>query len=146
MIEDTERGITVMKKTNEVSKLAGVSRRTLQYYDDQGLISTKRSKYNHRLYDKKALKDIWEILLYKHMDFELKDISQLLMLSDNQKNNYLELKKNSIQKTISELEAQMSFISFVQNQGIPPLPADNEEMTYTECVEKLKQATYEGRL
>lgn len=146
MIEDTERGITVMKKTNEVSKLAGVSRRTLQYYDDQGLISTKRSKYNHRLYDKKALKDIWEILLYKHMDFELKDISQLLMLSDNQKNNYLELKKNSIQKTISELEAQLSFISFVQNQGIPPLPADNEEMTYTECVEKLKQATYEGRL
>ena len=146
MIKNTERGITVMKKTNEVSKLAGVSKRTLQYYDDQGLISTKRSKYNHRLYDKKALKDIWEILLYKHMDFELKDISQLLMLSDNQKSNYLELKKISIQKTISELEAQMSFISFVQNQGIPPLPADNEEMTYMECIEKLKQATYEGRL
>lgn len=31
-----------MKKIHEVSKLAGVSRRTLQYYDDCGLLVTKR--------------------------------------------------------------------------------------------------------
>ena len=42
-----------MKKTNEVSKLAGVSRRTLQYYDDEGILVVKRSQNNHRLYDEK---------------------------------------------------------------------------------------------
>ena len=31
-----------MKKTNEMSKLAGVSKRTLQYYDDEGLLQRKR--------------------------------------------------------------------------------------------------------
>ena len=30
-----------MKKTNEVSKLAGISRRTLQYYDDEGILVTE---------------------------------------------------------------------------------------------------------
>ena len=37
-----------MKKTNEVSKLVGVSRRTLQYYDNEGLLDVKRSKNNYR--------------------------------------------------------------------------------------------------
>ena len=31
----------VRKRTNEVSKLAGVSRRTLQYYDDEGILVTE---------------------------------------------------------------------------------------------------------
>ena len=39
---DAEEGKAVMKRTNEVSKLVGVSRRTLQYYDDEGLLGAKR--------------------------------------------------------------------------------------------------------
>lgn len=44
MLGDTEKGKTVMKKTNEVSELVGVSKRTLQYYDDEGLISAEDQK------------------------------------------------------------------------------------------------------
>lgn len=58
-----------MKKTNEVSKLVGVSRRTLQYYDNEGLLDVKRSKNNYRLYDENALERIWKIMLYKEMGF-----------------------------------------------------------------------------
>ncbi|MBM6852605.1 MerR family transcriptional regulator [Mediterraneibacter glycyrrhizinilyticus] len=42
-----------MKKTNEVSKLVGVSRRTLQYYDDEGLLKVEKSSNNHRIYFRK---------------------------------------------------------------------------------------------
>ena len=52
---DAEEGKAVMKRTNEVSKLVGVSRRTLQYYDDEGLLGAKRSELNYRLYDQQAL-------------------------------------------------------------------------------------------
>ena len=38
-----------------MSKLAGVSKRTLQYYDDEGLLMTERTKDNHRLYDRQAM-------------------------------------------------------------------------------------------
>ena len=36
----------VLKKIEEVSKLSGISKRALQYYDDEGLLRVKRSKYS----------------------------------------------------------------------------------------------------
>ena len=69
---DAEEGKAVMKRTNEVSKLVGVSRRTLQYYDDEGLLGAKRSELNYRLYDQQALERIWRIMIFKEMGFELK--------------------------------------------------------------------------
>ena len=43
-----------MKKVNEVSQLAGVSKRTLQFYDDEELLPAERSEGNYRLYDDAA--------------------------------------------------------------------------------------------
>ena len=74
-----------MKKTNEMSRLAGVSRRTLQYYDDEGLLITERTCDNHRLYDRQAMERIWEILVYKAMDFELGEIRHIVEGSEEQK-------------------------------------------------------------
>ena len=42
-------------KISEASKIAGVSKRTLQYYDDEGLLSVKRMENNHRDYDLESL-------------------------------------------------------------------------------------------
>lgn len=44
-----------MKRVEEVCLLSGVSRRTLQYYDDEGILPAKRSEENYRLYDEAAL-------------------------------------------------------------------------------------------
>lgn len=61
----------IMKKINEVSQLVGVSKRTLQYYDDEGILLIERTTNNHRVYDQHTLEQIWQILIYKEMDFEL---------------------------------------------------------------------------
>ena len=79
-----------MKKVSEVSRLAGVSRRTLQYYDDEGLIMAERSKDNYRLYDDAAMERVWKILVFREMEIELKDIRKLLDLSDEERNMYLQ--------------------------------------------------------
>ena len=68
----------VFKKIEEVSKLSGVSKRTLQYYDDEGILPVKRSKNNYRLYDDETIERLWEILWYKEMGFDLKGIKQIL--------------------------------------------------------------------
>lgn len=60
---NAEKGKAVMKKVNEVSRLAGVSRRTLQYYDDEGVIKVKRTKNNYRMYDQMALRKLWELMI-----------------------------------------------------------------------------------
>ena len=128
-----------MKKTNEVSKLVGVSKRTLQYYDDEGLLFIERSSNNHRLYDKKTLERIWKILVYKEMGFELREIKCLLEFSDNQKKICLEQRMEEIKNQVMELKMQMKWILSVQNHGIPPVPIDMSGITYMESIVELRE-------
>ena len=58
-----EKGRFVMRKTKEVSHLVGVSKRTLQYYDDKGLLDVKRDENNYRLFDEEDINQILFILL-----------------------------------------------------------------------------------
>lgn len=44
----------------------------------------ERASNNHRMYDRRALERIWEILVYKEMDFELKEIKFCWMFQMNQ--------------------------------------------------------------
>lgn len=129
----------VMKRTNEVSKLAGISRRTLQYYDDEGILVTERSRNNHRLYDKEALEKIWEIMLYKEMGFELKEIRQLLQATDNKKKEYLRRKIEIVRGDIKKREEQIEFISLILGHGIPHMPEESDGMTYVKSIEELRR-------
>ncbi len=68
-----------MMTVHEVSKLSGVSIRTLQYYDSIGLL--KPSDYTesgYRLYDDIALERLQMILLFKELEFPLKEIGKIL--------------------------------------------------------------------
>ena len=64
---------------NEVSKLTGVSIRTLQYYDKIGLLKPSRyTEAGYRLYDDVALAQLQQILLFKELEFPLKEIKQIM--------------------------------------------------------------------
>ncbi len=63
----------------ELAKLAGVSIRTLRYYDKIGLLKPiDRAESNYRFYGKDELYRLQQILFYKELDFELKKIKKLL--------------------------------------------------------------------
>ena len=69
-----------MKTVNEVSKLTGVSIRTLQYYDKIGLLRpTEYTESGYRLYDDAALERLQQILLFRELEFPLKLITDSLM-------------------------------------------------------------------
>lgn len=128
-----------MKKTNEVSKIVGVSRRTIQYYDDEGLLMVERTPNNQRLFDEHALTRIWEILIYKEMNLELKEIKCLLGLEEDQKKRYLENHMKEIGKEITKLQVQMGFISLVQIYGMPEAPTAESGKTYVKRIEELRK-------
>ena len=68
-----------MMTIHEVSKLAGVSVRTLHHYDAIGLLPpTVRSEAGYRLYDDVALARLQSILLFRELAFPLKDIKRML--------------------------------------------------------------------
>lgn len=52
----------MMSKISEVSKRTGLSKRTLQYYDDEGLLHVPRSPDNYRMYDGETMQEQIELI------------------------------------------------------------------------------------
>ena len=72
-----------MMTVHEVSKLAGVSIRTLQYYDKIGLLHpTGYTDAGYRLYDDADLERLQHILLFRELEFPLKDIKAIINSPD----------------------------------------------------------------
>ena len=68
-----------MMTVNEVSKLTGVSIRALQYYDKIGLLHpAEYTEAGYRLYDDAALERLQQILLFRELEFPLKDIQKIV--------------------------------------------------------------------
>ena len=68
-----------MKTVKEVSKLTGVSVRTLHHYDAIGLLKpTQVTESGYRLYDDTALRRLQTILLFRELRFPLRDIQAIL--------------------------------------------------------------------
>lgn len=72
-----------MKTVKEVSRLTGVSVRTLHHYDAIGLLKpAKVTEAGYRLYDDAALGRLQTILLFRELQFPLKEIRDLLDTPD----------------------------------------------------------------
>ena len=68
-----------MRTVKEVSKLTGVSVRTLHHYDAIGLLKpTKVTESGYRMYDDTALSRLQTILLFRELQFPLKEIKAIL--------------------------------------------------------------------
>ena len=68
-----------MKTVNEVSRQTGVSIRTLHYYDAIGLLRpTQITESGYRLYDDTALERLQNILLFRELQFPLREIREIL--------------------------------------------------------------------
>ncbi len=68
-----------MKTISQVAELAGVSTRTLQYYDEIGLLNpSELSPSGYRLYDEEAMQTLQQILFFRELGFRLKEIKEML--------------------------------------------------------------------
>ena len=101
-----------MKSISQVAKLTGVSIRTLQYYDEIGLLKpSKLTAAGYRMYDDNTLQILQQILFFKELGFPLKEIKEILEKPDfdriaafkKQKELFL-LKRDRLDRLIQLLE------------------------------------------
>ena len=98
-----------MMTVHEVSRLTGVSIRTLQYYDRIGLLPpAEYTDAGYRLYDDAALETLQQILLFRELEFPLKDIGRIIhnpsfdrQKALDQQIELLELKKEHLDSLIT---------------------------------------------
>lgn len=120
-----------MRTVNEISKITGVSVRTLHYYDAIDLLKpSKITEAGYRLYDDTALSRLQSILFFRELQFSLKEIKSILdspvydpAEALNQQIHLLELQKQRIEKLISlarevqlKGDYKMNFDAFNQDE------------------------------
>ena len=68
-----------MYTVKQLSRMAGITPRTLHYYDEIGLLKPSRVGDNgYRYYGEEALLRLQQILLYRELDLPLEDIKQIM--------------------------------------------------------------------
>ena len=108
-----------MMTVNEVSKLAGVSIRTLQYYDKIGLLHpTGYTDAGYRLYDDADLERLQHILLFRELEFPLKDIKMIVNSPDFDRSKALEQQIELLKLKKEHIENLMNFALGIKLLGV----------------------------
>jgi DNA-binding transcriptional MerR regulator len=130
----------------QLATLAGVSVRTLHYYDEIGLLQPARVEKNgYRYYEEKELLTLQQILFFRELDFSLEDIQRIVSspyfdmrqaLRDQRK--LIELKKNRLNRLIQTIDKTIKKLNKETSM-------DDQELYGNFTKEEMNQYTEEAR-
>ena len=102
-----------MYTVKQLSKLAGITPRTLHHYDEIGLLKPSRVGDNgYRYYGEESLLRLQQILFYRELDIPLADIKQIMAESRFDVLNALESHKQALKK---QMERTKRLLKTVDN-------------------------------
>ena len=108
-----------MMTVHEVSRFAGVSIRTLQYYDRIGLLRPAGyTDAGYRLYDDEQLERLQCILLFRELEFPLKDIIAIMDSPDFDRSRALEQQIELLRLKKEHIENLMNFALGIKLTGV----------------------------
>lgn len=108
-----------MMTVHEVSRLTGVSIRTLHYYDKIGLLHpTEKTEANYRLYSDSDLERLQQILLFRELQFSLKEIQSILDSPDFDRNRALEQQIEMLELQKEHLENLINLARGIRMTGV----------------------------
>jgi DNA-binding transcriptional MerR regulator/quercetin dioxygenase-like cupin family protein len=102
---------TMAYTVKEVAAMSGVSVRTLHFYDESGLLKPARCGGNgYRYYEEAQLLELQQILFYRELGFELKEIRRILSRGDFEKIAALESHRAALESHVSRTRALIATI------------------------------------
>lgn len=103
---------TFLKNIKDIAKLFNVPKSALRYWEKKGLISLERNKENdYRVYSKKSISEIQDLLMYRSLGLSLKDICRINEASVDsnieiiiKRRGVLELEMQRLEDTMNKLD------------------------------------------
>lgn len=132
---------------NKLAKLAGVSTRTLRYYDELGLLSPARISSNeYRIYGEKEINRLQQILFYRELGVSLEEIRTILASKDFDglsaleshlsallaRREQMDLLVANVEKTIKTMKGEMIMSDQEKFEGFLQKQVDHNERQYGE--------------
>ena len=106
-----------MFTVNEVSKIAGISIRTLQYYDKIGLLPPSGfTDSGYRLYNEDSLERLQTILLFRELEFPLKEIKEIIGNPDFDKEKALSEQIKLLKLRREQIDSLISLAENIKNK------------------------------
>lgn len=130
---------------NKLAKLAGVSARTLRYYDEIGLLSPERiSSNDYRVYGQKEVDLLQQILFYRELGVSLDEIKNIVWSKDydgiaalqghlsalKAKKKQIELLITNVEKTIAASKREITMSNKEKFEGFKQKMLDENEKQY----------------
>lgn len=107
-----------MKTVRQVCELTGLTPRTLRHYDAIGLLKpTAVTEAGYRLYDDAALGRLQTILLFRELEFPLKDIKAILDDPNFDQQEALEQQVKLLELRIAHLQRLIELAKTTQKGG-----------------------------
>ncbi|MFA6391967.1 MAG: MerR family transcriptional regulator [Patescibacteria group bacterium] len=127
----------------QLADLAGISVRTLHFYDQAGILKPDRTKANgYRYYEEKELLKLQQILFFRELDFSIQEIKKIISAPDfdmrtalKGQRKLIELKKNRLERLVETIDRTIQKINKEKNMADQDLYGNfsKEEMDrYTE--------------
>ena len=115
-----------MKTVTDIAKITGVSVRTLHHYDAIGLLKpTEVTEAGYRLYDDAALERLYLILLFRELEFPLKEIQGILDAPDFDRNRILERQVELLKAKANHLQTLIHLANGIKLIGVKYLEFNN---------------------
>lgn len=115
----------MMKTVKEISRLTGVSVRTLHYYDEINLLKpTETTDAGYRLYNDTALERLHSILLFRELKFPLGEIKAILDSNGFDK-------EAALKEQIKLLEMQKNRLDEIIDSARKLLMKGNDNMNFS---------------
>ena len=110
---------------HEVAKLTGITARTLHYYDEIGLLKpTKVTESGYRMYDDTALSRLQNILLFRELEFPLKEIKVILDSPDFDPSEAIAQQIELLELQYKHIGELIIFAREIQNKGVTTMNFD----------------------
>lgn len=118
-------------RLNEVIKQVDLSKRAIKFYEEKGLLKTKRDSNGYRNYTDKDISLLKEISSYRKMGIGLSDIKEILNDKSVLKQILIEKKKEI---TISQNELE-TLEKFIENNNIEELYDSVDYKTLADAIQ-----------
>jgi DNA-binding transcriptional MerR regulator len=130
---------------DKLARLAGVSTRTLRYYDTFGLLSPARIRSNgYRIYGQREIDRLQQILFYRELGVSLEEIKTILSSEDFDgraaleghlsallaRREQLDLLIANVEKTIKSMKGEMIMSDQEKFEGFLQKMVDDNERQY----------------
>ncbi|GAA1386620.1 MerR family transcriptional regulator [Peribacillus frigoritolerans] len=104
-------------KIGELAEMANVTKRTVDYYTNLGLLKAERSASNYRYYSVGELERLRRIEGYKRENLSLEDIKEILK-KDKEAASAIETKGLQLKNKMDGLNEELQeFISLIEKDG-----------------------------